>query len=636
MFRSYIFGLLLGFCVVSLGAQTSEFTFQGRLTDNSLPATASYDFQITFWDAAVAGMQIGTTQTVSDAPVTGGLFTLQLSGRDPFFGGAKFMQIAVRPAGGGSFVTLNPRHAVTSTPFSLLSAAASTADSLSDLCSLCVTDAKINSVSASKITGTVSNATNAINVTGIVPIANGGTGSATQNFVDLSTNQNVGGNKSFAGVISGNGSGLTNVPGTVRWNNVTATSQQASVNNGYFANNFDEVRVTLPMGPSIGDIVRVTGSGIHGWKIAQNPGQVIYLGGLMPLPSVNWTEHQPPQPPVEGWMDIASSSNGSKLVAVTFFSIFTSADSGQTWTARTPPPGNQYWGGVASSADGTKLVALDGANGTNGGLWTSTDSGVTWTQRFGSPTFDGWADVASSADGTKLVAVEADGYIYTSINSGVTWTQRANDRSWRSVASSADGTKLAAVVAGGRVWTSTNSGVNWVSHESDRNWVSIASSDDGVKLVALDRAAGSASNGGYIYTSTDSGETWTARESRQPWQAVASSSDGSKLVAVSMTAASQGRIYVSGDSGRFWTTQDTDRMWRAVASSASGAKLFAVTREDPDTGRFYSSPAAAPLPYTTVGSSGYLIGKQFSSIELKYIGGGVFLPLSFTGSFIGK
>jgi hypothetical protein len=38
-------------------------------------------------------------------------------------------------------------------------------------------------------------------VTGILPVANGGTGSATQNFVDLTTNQTVGGAKTFTNQI---------------------------------------------------------------------------------------------------------------------------------------------------------------------------------------------------------------------------------------------------------------------------------------------------------------------------------------------------------------------------------------------------------------------------------------------------
>jgi uncharacterized protein (TIGR02145 family) len=51
------------------------------------------------------------------------------------------------------------------------------------------------------------NATSATNVTGIVAIANGGTGSNTQNFTDLSTNQTIAGSKTFSADL--NVSGLT-------------------------------------------------------------------------------------------------------------------------------------------------------------------------------------------------------------------------------------------------------------------------------------------------------------------------------------------------------------------------------------------------------------------------------------------
>jgi hypothetical protein len=42
----------------------------------------------------------------------------------------------------------------------------------------------------------------ATEVTGTLPIANGGTGSSTQNFVDLTTSQTIAGNKTFSGAIS--------------------------------------------------------------------------------------------------------------------------------------------------------------------------------------------------------------------------------------------------------------------------------------------------------------------------------------------------------------------------------------------------------------------------------------------------
>jgi photosystem II stability/assembly factor-like uncharacterized protein len=63
----------------------------------------------------------------------------------------------------------------------------------------------------------------------------------------------------------------------------------------------------------------------------------------------------------------------------------------------------------------------------NSGIYTSADSGATWTQTAAPQ--QSWISVASSSDGTKLVATgntppSAVGYIYTSSDSGATWTQR--------------------------------------------------------------------------------------------------------------------------------------------------------------------------------------------------------------------
>jgi hypothetical protein len=61
-----------------------------------------------------------------------------------------------------------------------------------DLSNGAITDAKIASVAGSKITG-------------IIPITSGGTGSSTQNFVDLTTVQTIAGTKTFSSNITVNG-----------------------------------------------------------------------------------------------------------------------------------------------------------------------------------------------------------------------------------------------------------------------------------------------------------------------------------------------------------------------------------------------------------------------------------------------
>jgi hypothetical protein len=65
-------------------------------------------------------------------------------------------------------------------------------------------------ISASGQLGTGSGTTDATTLSGVVPIANGGTGSATQPFVDLTTEQTIAGAKTFSDALRGNSSLLLN------------------------------------------------------------------------------------------------------------------------------------------------------------------------------------------------------------------------------------------------------------------------------------------------------------------------------------------------------------------------------------------------------------------------------------------
>jgi photosystem II stability/assembly factor-like uncharacterized protein len=313
-----------------------------------------------------------------------------------------------------------------------------------------------------------------------------------------------------------------------------------------------------------------------------------------------WTQTSAP---VTNWISIASSADGSKLVAAAnggfYFNgtneitlpgpIYTSTNSGATWSQAVNAP-DGVWIAVASSADGTKLMAAVGRNNDagnqGGGIYTSADAGNTWTQF--SVLTNNWVSVASSADGTELAAVAQPDF-YTSPDSGTTWITNASpyDR-WTSIASSADGKKLAACGGLGTVLTSTNSGISWASTNSfghDSFLGSIASSADGNTLVV---------GGSQIYISKDAGLTWTASwgmPARQ-WKAVASSADGSKLVA----AATAAPIYTSSDSGATWTSNvSPSTNWTAVASSADGNKLVAVA----NGGGIYTSQFI-PLPLINI------------------------------------
>ncbi len=303
-----------------------------------------------------------------------------------------------------------------------------------------------------------------------------------------------------------------------------------------------------------------------------------------PLFGQNFTWKQTSAPTNVSLYSIASSADGSKLVAVGNQTWF-STNSGMNWTQSTSSGGSYA---VASSADGTKMVSVS----CPGGIYTSTNFGASWKNTI-APTMN-WGAVASSADGTKLVAATDGGYnttinggIYTSSDSGNSWTKQTaaptsnypqgTIPNWLGVASSADGTKLAAASDNGGILngigvgicTSANSGATWAySSAPIVDWVSIASSSTGTTLVAsrLD-------NG--IYTSTNSGASWTATANVFSYS-VASSADGTKLVAVG------GAIYTSTNSGMSWTQQTNapSAGWEAVASSADGTKLV-VTAINP-------------------------------------------------------
>ena len=110
-------------------AQTTAFTYQGRLTDGGTPANGNYDLQFALWDSASSGSQIGSTQTVNIVPVSSGIFTVTLDfGANAFPGANRFLEISARPTGASSFILLSPRQPITSTPYAVRSSNATLAN----------------------------------------------------------------------------------------------------------------------------------------------------------------------------------------------------------------------------------------------------------------------------------------------------------------------------------------------------------------------------------------------------------------------------------------------------------------------------------------------------------------------------
>lgn len=78
-------------------AQSTAFTFQGKLTSNSSPAEGLHDFRFKLFDAASGGTQIGTTQCVDNLLISGGVFTATIDFEAHFVTtGQRFIEVDVR------------------------------------------------------------------------------------------------------------------------------------------------------------------------------------------------------------------------------------------------------------------------------------------------------------------------------------------------------------------------------------------------------------------------------------------------------------------------------------------------------------------------------------------------------------
>ena len=230
---------LCGLMVSSLtttNAQTTSFSYQGKLDDGGSPANGAYDLQFKLFDALSGGAQVGSTINRDDLIVTAGTFTTALDfGAAAFPGANRWLEVSVRPgASTGAYTTLSPRQQITSVPYAIKSLNATTADGLSAACVGCVTNTQISSLPAGNgnyIQNTTSPQTGNFNINGSGTVGN----TLTANAVNVTQQYNIAGNRIlsnsgsnnlFVGVNAGTvntgsrnaffgeGSGLSNIGGS--------------------------------------------------------------------------------------------------------------------------------------------------------------------------------------------------------------------------------------------------------------------------------------------------------------------------------------------------------------------------------------------------------------------------------------
>ena len=166
--------------VPSAVAQDTAFNYQGQLSANGSTAAGSYDLKFTLFDALSGGNQVGSPNTLSPVAVSNGVFAVSLDfGSAAFNGASRWLELAVRTNGAGTYASLSPRQRIMSAPYAVKSLSAGSAASYTGA----VTDGQLSGNIARL------NATNVF--AGPVQFNNPGS--------------------TFTGNFSGNGAGVTNV-----------------------------------------------------------------------------------------------------------------------------------------------------------------------------------------------------------------------------------------------------------------------------------------------------------------------------------------------------------------------------------------------------------------------------------------
>jgi hypothetical protein len=578
----------------NLLAQGSAISYQGRLNVSGSPANTNYDFRFTVYDAVTNGNAVSVAVTNLALPVATGLFTAKLDFGAGVFNGTQngsnyWMDIGVRAIGAGSFTVLSPRQPILPVPYALFATSASNL---------------LGRLPSAQFSGSYSNAVNFSNVTNRFTGAFSGSGSNLVNLnaanissgtlADARLSANVAllnGTQIFSGGNTFNGASTFNGQGTFAGGATfnSASSFTAPITSSA-ANSFTGVNTFNNLANSFSG--SFFGNGLVGW-IGTNATSFTAQSdhGYLVTNSQLVTVTLPASPNVGDIVRIAGGGGGGWLAK---------ANAGQTIVGNFASYSNGILAqlsssdayGVAGTGDGVRIYD---SPYTGGGIFPYT-SGQGWNPGVNLGTT--YYSLACSANGKIVYAepVGSGGFIIKSTDGGLNFLPAA----W-----TANGTAISCTADGGTLFTN-----------------GIACSGNGTYRAQISGTA--------IQVSGNSGVNWasvSALPTGNPTR-VACSSDCTKLVA----GVGGGRLFASSDQGKTWTTLTTaNQSWTSVWMSADGSKFAAaINSSGGNTGGVYYC-AVSTLPNTSTISGGTIGGSRSSAVELQYIGGGVFMPVSSTG-----
>jgi len=597
-------------------AQGTAISYQGRLNVSGTPANTNYDFRFAVFTAPTNGVQVSVWLTNAAVPVSNGLFTVILDFGSGVFNGTSngsndWLDIGVRALGVTNFTDLTPRQPILPVPYALFATSAS--NLLGSLLATQIT----GTISSTLISGIYSNGVNFVNAT------NSFTGSFTGNGSNLTSlnasNITLGTladarlasdvalldqNQTFTGANTFNGANIFNAS-----NSFTGPNGFTGANTFAGTGTYNGVNTFSNLGNSFSG--SFFGNGFVGWVgVSGTTQQAVKDHGYMLTSSSLTTVTLPLSSGMTGGEIVRVSGGGGGGWQV-------KENSGQSILGNFAAYTNSFMislpnlsiidcKSVAASADGVRMYAagLDQSSSFTG-VFASSDSGHTWSaiSADGGSTgnFYSYNSVACSADGKILYAQRSSGFaIEESINGGLTWAS-TNTGYGHAIACTANGTLI--------------------TPDGTYNY---ACSGNGTCRARL--------SSGAISVSVNSGGAWTGI-SAPPGGTVTSvavSSDCTKLVA----AATNGLLYASANQGASWTPlTTTNQAWSGVWMSPDGSKFAGSVSEIGSTivGGVYSC-TVSPQPGTvTTTSTGSICGGQGAAVELQYLGGNQFMPVSSVG-----
>ena len=272
--------------LATVRAQSTAFSYQGRLINNGSPANGLYDVRFGVWDAPTNGDLVTAMLTNSATGCTNGLFAATLDfGTGVFTGPERWLQLDVRTNGTGTFTALLPRQPILPIPYAIYSANAGNAAMATNAGTAGSAISAATAGTANHFSGSLSGdvtgtqgatvvakvgGQSAASVAGGANAANAATSAATANTIV----KRDGSGTVTATSFNGSGSGITGLPGSALAANPTFTGTVTA------GGDLVGSRLNVGSGNSLGEILATIAGGQYN-TINNGAQWATISGGLM-------------------------------------------------------------------------------------------------------------------------------------------------------------------------------------------------------------------------------------------------------------------------------------------------------------------------------------------------------------------